>query len=58
MKILILLSRHISTHLPIDAVEFIDPRGKVGLCVHYKDEDDLHLIRMFNIGDEELHILD
>lgn len=42
----------------IDAVEFMDPGGKVGLCIKYKNQEELDLIEAWNIGDEELELID
>lgn len=42
----------------IDAVEFMDPGGKVGLCIKYKDQEQLQLIQAFNIGNQELELID
>ena len=58
MEVLIPLNRHTSTHMTVDAVEFMDPVGKVGLCIKYKNQDELDLIQAFNIGDEELELID
>lgn len=58
MKVLIPLNRHTSTHMIIDAVEFMDPGGKVGLCIKYKDQEQLQLIQAFNIGNQELELID
>jgi len=58
MKVLIPLNRHTSMHMTVDAVEFMDPGGKVGLCIKYKNQDELDLVQAFNIGDEELELID
>ncbi|MBP7515518.1 MAG: hypothetical protein KA791_13270 [Flavobacteriales bacterium] len=58
MKLLIPLNLHTSMHVIVDAVEFIDPAGKVGLCMKYKDQAELQLIQALNIGNEELELID
>jgi len=58
MKVLTPLNRHNSTHMIIDAVEFIDPGGKIALCVKYKNQEELDLMQALRIGDEELELID
>lgn len=58
MKLLIPLNTHTAMHVTVDAVEFIDPGGKIGLCIKYRDQEELQLIQAFNIGNEELELID
>lgn len=58
MKVLIPWNRHTSTPMIVDAVEFMDPGGKIVLCVKYKNQEELDLMQAFNIGDEELELID
>jgi hypothetical protein len=57
MKLIVPFNRHTSMHLLIDGVEFIDPVGQVGLCVRYKDQQELEFIQSFNISQEEVQII-
>lgn len=57
MKALLPLNNRTSMHMTIDAVEFIDPGGKVGLCISYSNDDELGLLDALNIGDEEIEVI-
>lgn len=45
-----ILAPHTSAHLLIDAVEHVDPGGRIGLCVKYNDQSAPDLIGSLNIN--------
>ncbi len=52
MTIVVPEDRDRSRQLIVDAVEFIDPGGKTGLCVKYADREDLDTIQKLELEGE------
>jgi hypothetical protein len=56
MTIVVPLDRDRSRQLLVDAVEFVDPGGKIGLCVKYADREDLDTIQKLKLERELVEI--